>query len=230
MQKSLQAAPTLFYQESDGKPMAETDRHRQLMINTIQRLEKKYENDQDVYVSGNLLIYYKEGDPKKTISPDVFVAFGVPKKLRNTYLVWEEVNTPDFVLEVASPSTFDNDLGWKKEVYASVLCVKEYFIYDPLGQTVPSFIGYRLIDDRYQEIEVVSDRIPSQVLGLQLGEHEGDLGFYNPAISEWLRTPEEEVKVIREIAQQETIARQNAEKELAKALAEIERLRTGEVN
>jgi Uma2 family endonuclease len=219
MQKKIQSAPTVFYPESDGKPMAETDVHRKLMMDFILILEDNFEDQDDVYVSGNLLMYYEEGNTRKSISPDVFVVFGVEKKLRRTYRTWDESNTPDFVLEVASPSTFKEDMGRKKDLYATVLGVKEYYIYDPLGQIVPSFIGFRLIDGVYQEIEFVNNRLSSEVLGLELGEHEGVLRLYNPNTEQWLQTLTEEVKIVRERAE-------NAEAELAEALAEIERLRT----
>ena len=225
MQRKIQAAPTIVYPESDGETMAETDKHRDLMVDFIQILRNYYQNEKDVYVSGNLLIYYERGNPRKSISPDVFVVFGVEKKQRNTYLIWAEAQTPDFVLEVASPSTFSKDIGEKKELYASVLAVKEYYIYDPMGQIVPSFVGYRLIDGVYQEIDFVNDRLPSETLGLALGEHDGNLRLYNPTTSQWLQTPQERAKTAEARAQQEVNARKNAEAELEKALAEIERLR-----
>ena len=245
MQKKIQSAPTIIYPESDGKPMAETDRHRDLMIDFIQMLKHHFESANDVYVSGNLFIYYEEGNPRKSISPGVFVVFGVERKLRRTYRTWDEANTPDFVLEVASPGTFTEDMGKKKELYASVLAVKEYYIYDPLGQIVPSFIGYRLIDGEYQEIEFVNDRLPSVVLGLELGEHEDVLRLYNPNNSQWLQTlperadnaearadnAEARAENAEARAQQESTARQNAETRaknaeaaLAEALAKLEHL------
>lgn len=218
MQKKIRSAPTVAYPESDGKPMAETEAHRDLMIDFILILKDYFENQEDVCVSGNMLMYYEEGNPKKVVAPDVFVTFGVEKKQRRTYRTWEEGHTPDFVLEVASPSTFKKDIGQKKDIYASVLAVKEYYIYDPLGQIVPSFIGYRLIDGEYKEIVLVDERLTSEVLGLELGEIEDKLRLYNPKSSQWLLTPAEEIKKVRTRAE-------NAEAELAKALAEIERLR-----
>ena len=211
MQKKIQSAPTIVYPESDGKPMAETDRHRDLMIDFIQMLKHHFESANDVYVSGNLFIYYEEGNPRKSISPGVFVVFGVERKLRRTYRTWDEANTPDFVLEVASPGTFTEDMGKKKDLYASVLAVQEYYIYDPLGQIVPSFIGYRLVDGVYQEINFVKERLPSAVLGLELGEHEGMLRLYDPNTSQWLQTPPERAENAEARAQQEANARQNAE-------------------
>ena len=233
MRKKIQSAPTIFYPESDGTPMAETDTHRDLMTDFIQMLKHHFENRNNVYVSGNLFIYYEEGNPKKCISPDVFVVFGVEKKLRRIYQTWAEANTPDFVLEVASPSTFKEDMEWKKDIYASKMAVKEYYIYDPLGQIVPSFIGFRLIDGIYHEIDTFDDRLPSTVLGLDLGEHEGSLRLYNPNTGQWLQTLPEEVKKVKARAEnaearaENAEARaENAEAELAKALAEIERLHT----
>ncbi len=211
MQKKILSAPTIVYPESDGQPMAETERHRDLMIDFILMLKEYYKDVHDVCVTGNLFLYYEEGEPQKCISPDVLVAFGVEKKERRTYMTWKEGNTPDFVLEVASPGTVREDRGKKKKIYADALAVKEYYIYDPLGQIVPSFIGYRLIDGKYQEIDFVDDRLPSEVLGLELGEQDGSLRLYNPITSEWLKTPPERAELAEERAEQEFTARQNAE-------------------
>lgn len=81
-------APTersIIYPESDGKPMAETDIHRQIMIDFIEMLKNHFHFQPDVYVSGNLLLYYEEDNPKKSVAPNVFVVFGVEKKQRRTY-------------------------------------------------------------------------------------------------------------------------------------------------
>ena len=50
-----------LYPTSDGKPMAETDRHRQLMFDLIEQLKRHFAGQSDTYVSGNLLLYY---DPR----------------------------------------------------------------------------------------------------------------------------------------------------------------------
>ena len=141
----------------------------------------------------------------------MFVVFGVSEKSRRTFLTWEEGQTPDFVLEVASASTHQNDIGHKKDLYASVLEVEEYYIYDPYGEISPNFIGYRLVEGAYQEIEFVDERLPSRVLGLELGERDGVFGLYNPDTGEWLQPPEQRAE--------------KAEFLLAEALAELERLR-----
>lgn len=61
------------YPESDGQPMAETDKHRRLMTTLIETLESYFADQANVYVSGNLLLYYIEDDPTKCVVPDVFV-------------------------------------------------------------------------------------------------------------------------------------------------------------
>ena len=101
-------------------------------------------------------------------------------------MTWEEGKPPDFVLELSSRSTYRNDIGEKKVLYASVLEVKEYYIYDPEGEIQSNFIGYRLVDGVYEEIDFVDSRLRSSVLGLELGERDGVLGLYNPSTREWL--------------------------------------------
>ena len=226
MQQKIISAPTPFYPSSDGKPMAETDWHRKLLMALIQIIDHHFREHDDVYVSGDLLIYYKMGDNTKSVAPDVFVVRGVAKKQRGTYLTWEESHTPDFVIELASPSTFRHDLTRKKDLYESVLKVKEYYIYDPLHQIQPHFIGFRLVDGVYQEIAFVNERLPSLVLNLELGERDGTLGIYDPTTEQWLAPPEERAEQAEERAEQEALGRQHAEAELAKALATLERLQT----
>ena len=230
MRKKIKSAPTPFYPSSNGEPMAETDWHRKLLMELLQIIEHHFREHEDIYVSGDLLIYYKMGDNTKSVAPDVFVVQGVAKKQRGTYLTWEESHTPDFVLELASPSTVQHDLTAKKDLYESVLKVKEYYIYDPLHQIQPHFMGFRLVAGVYQEIAFVNERLPSEVLNLELGERDGTLRMYDPTIERWLVPPAERAEHAEERAEQEALARQHAEAELAKALATLERLQTQKDN
>jgi len=211
--KKIRSLPTeriVIYPESDGKPMAETDIHRKLMTDIIETLDNYFKELDDVYVSGNLLLYYEEGYPKKSVAPDVFVVFGVKKKERRTYRLWEEGKGPDFVLELVSRKTYQNDLREKKELYASVLGVKEYYLFDPDRKYLPSpLLGYRLFDGLYFPIQPVDNRLPSETLGLELGEEAGVLRLYNPLAKEWVLKPAEQAE---EKAQQESSARRQAEK------------------
>jgi Uma2 family endonuclease len=179
------------YPTSDGKPMAETDWHRELMVTLIQILKIYYSGVPLVYVSGNLLVFYVPGNKRRHVSPDVFVVKGVPGHNRPNYLVWEE-KTLDLVIELTSSSTRSEDVKKKFQLYQDVLKVKEYFLFDPrLDYLDPPLLGYRLVRGKYQPIRPVHGRLPSKVLGLHL-ERDGDqLRLFDPATGQWLPTPQE---------------------------------------
>src|SRR5258708_16415094 len=105
------------YRRSDGRRMAESDWHRKLMHDRIETLDERFAADPDVYVSGNLLIFYVPGDRLRHLSPDVFVVRGVPKRERPNYLTWEEGKGPDVVIELTSTSTRDEDVDDKFQLY-----------------------------------------------------------------------------------------------------------------
>ncbi len=148
----------IHYPESDGEPMAETEIHLDVTIDLIQGLRRRYRNDPEVYVVGNMFLYYVQGDPRAVVSPDVFLVRGVPKTpRRRIYKLWEEGEAPSLVIEVTSDSTRDEDTGKKKAIYER-LGVEEYFLFDPLGDYLkPSLQGYRLAGDRYQRIAAEPD-------------------------------------------------------------------------
>lgn len=175
----------IFYPDSDGKPMAESDPARDYLIYAVEALDIYFQERSDVYVSGNLFIYYKQGIPSAVIAPDVFVVFGVEKKKRPSYKVWqEEGKVPSFVLEITSASTQENDEEDKPQKYA-LLGVQEYFQYDPTGDYLnPQLKGSGLVQGKYQSLapnflpdEVLS--IHSEVLGLDLRLIEGELRFFD---------------------------------------------------
>src|SRR5512139_2828417 len=98
-----------FYPESDGKPMAESDLHRKLLLDLVEAAGRHFAGVPDVYASGNMLLYFEEGHPEMCVAPDVFIVRGVEKRLRPIYKVWEEGKGPDVVVELTSPSTHRED-------------------------------------------------------------------------------------------------------------------------
>jgi Uma2 family endonuclease len=247
------AAPTLIetpapapepvdYPESDGRPMAETDVHRRAMQDVLHGLEQYFAGDDDVYVSGNNLLYYEEGEPTQSVSPDVYVVLGIPKRWRRTYRLWEEGKAPDFVLEITSRSTRGQDLGAKRGLY-EWLGVREYFLFDPLGEYLrPSLQGFGLAEGRYEPLgPLAGGGFASAVLGLELHLRDGALRLYDPRAGRWLPTPSEEAEARREAearaaaaeewaaaaesrAAAEATARQQLEGELARLRATLEAL------
>jgi hypothetical protein len=91
----------IVYPDSDGTPIAESDSARDYLTYSVEALQLYFQNTPNIYVSGNLSIYYQQGTPSAVIAPDVFVIFGVEKKLRMSYKVWEENNKlPQFILRL----------------------------------------------------------------------------------------------------------------------------------
>lgn len=123
--------PDAIYPESDGNPIAESDFTRDYLFYSVEALSVYFRDRSDVYVAGNLFIYYEQGFPNAVISPDVFVIFGAEKKKRRIYKAWEEGNNlPSFVLEITSIATRDEDSQDKLQKYQR-LGMLEYFQYDP---------------------------------------------------------------------------------------------------
>ncbi|MBF2064810.1 MAG: Uma2 family endonuclease [Calothrix sp. C42_A2020_038] len=194
-----QLKPDIIYPHSDGKPMAESDPARDYLIYCVEALSIYFQNRTDVYVSGNLFIYYRQGVPSAVVAPDVFVVFGVRKKKRLKYLVWEENNiVPSFVLEVTSASTQENDEKEKPIKYAS-LGVSEYFQYDPTRDYLnPHLQGFKLntTNRTYEQIEpeILPDgtfSLHSNTLNLDLRLIYDELRFFDPITGKKLLSPQE---------------------------------------
>lgn len=197
----------IIYPDSDGKPMAESDPARDYLIYGVEALNIYFQDRDDVYVSGNLFIYYKKGVPSAVIAPDVFVVFGVEKKKRLSYKVWQEAGkVPNFVLEITSATTQENDETEKPLKYAA-LGVQEYFQYDPTGDYLtPQLKGSRLVEGKYEPI--TSDYLPdgvlsikSEQLGLDLRLIDGELRFYDPLTGKKLLSYQE-TELARQQAEQ----------------------------
>ena len=67
---------SIEYPSGDGKPMAENDAQLAAILYGVGALRVHFEARQDVYVSGDLLMYYEEGNPRESVAPDVFVGVG----------------------------------------------------------------------------------------------------------------------------------------------------------
>jgi Uma2 family endonuclease len=217
------------YPTRDGKPMAESDVHRENLHHLLQALGRHFADELTTYVSGNLMMFYVPGDTRRFASPDVFVVRGVPNHLRENYLVWEE-KAPDLVVEFTSPSTRRDDLGRKFTLYRDLLRVREYFLFDPLEEYLrPSLQGHRLIGDEYVPIGAIAGRLPSEVLGLHLERGGHYLRLYNPETGLWLPMAEEistSLDQTEEAFRRSEAERQRAEAEHRRSEAKLKRAET----
>ena len=201
---------SIEYPCSDGEPMAENDHQFTALTESALTLREWLAERLDVYVGGDMLIYYRMNDNETRIAPDIFVVFGVLDRTpRYSWIVWREGKAPDFVMEIASPGTWRRDASRKREIYAE-LGVREYWRFDPTGECfAPPLVGERLVDGEYRSIGLVADgdgglRGYSELLALDicvLAEAERNLlRFYDPVGGQWLRTHHEEA-VARQAAE-----------------------------
>lgn len=207
-------AKEIEYPESDGKPMAETDTHRSQMNYLVEALIIWFLRRRRVYVAGNNLVYYQQGDPRLRLSPDVYVVKGVEQRDRRVYKLWEEKKAPCVVIEVSSKGTRREDLVTKFRLYRDVLRVKEYYVFDPLREYLPGRLkAWGLRGGEYVERPIDGDRILSPELGLSLVDSKM-LRLVEPRTNQELRTHRE--------AEHD---RQRAEAERDALRAELDRLR-----
>ena len=254
-------ADTVDYPCSDGQPMAESQLHAKCIMYMCEALQyhfeqhhpaDRYANDETdaipddaalgAYVTGNMFLYYEQGNRAAVVAPDVFVVHGVPVHLRDSYRLWNEPKGPDFVLEVTSKSTKETDLVKKRTLYAS-LGVEEYFLYDPRAEYLkPPLQGYRLGGGGYRPLPGVS-RLPgggasvySAVLGLELRDERGlrRLRLHDPETGrDLLSYRESEAYAAREATARRTAeahaAQEAAARRAAEARVERERARVAEL-
>ena len=167
----------------DGIPM-ESERHVLQMQLLIDTLRPWLDDREDGYVGGNMFIYYslKQVRNQDFRGPDVFVALGVPKGERKSWVCWEEEKTPDVVIELLSVSTRTVDKGEKKLIYQNQMRVAEYFWYDPFNPN--DWAGFQL-QDVYQPIPInLLGQLVSRVLNLALVRWQGS---FQGISTTWLR-------------------------------------------
>ena len=150
----VRTLPDIFYEEPER---IEDDMEQwQTVFRISGLLYERYQDCPGVFVNGGAFISYDVTDGNRRVAPDLFIAFdvdvaGIYENLPN-FWIWEIGKGPDFVMEVASPSTAANDLGWKRELYQR-LEIQEYWRFDPTGGRLygKPITGERLVNGEYEE-------------------------------------------------------------------------------
>ena len=173
------------------EPPVETELHlRQIML-LFKCLEWLWRDRNDFYAAGNLTIYYspKQLKSKDFRGPDFFVVLGTERKIRKSWVVWDEDGKyPNIILEILSPKTANIDKNFKKQLYQDTFRTLDYFWFDP--ETL-ELAGFHLVDGEYQPIAPNEfGYLRSQQLDLSLGICSGQLRFFTAA-GELVPTPEE---------------------------------------
>ena len=223
---TTRGATAIVYPDEDGMPIPDGEYQAPLYVRVVGSLDIHFRNRPNVRVNGNVFIYYVEGDPNRRFAPDCYVLLDfadeamVSIRQHNTYLLWEVGKAPDFILEIGSESTVEEDLGSKRGLYAE-LGVGEYWRYDETGGDFygEPLVGERLVDGEYRRLELHRESdggvwCHSEVLNLDLWWYDGDLRFWDPVAGHWLLSHEEERS-----------GRLDAEARVAELEAELRRLR-----
>jgi Uma2 family endonuclease len=175
---------------SDEPPL-ETYRHLKQLILLLTCLERLWSDRQDFFAGGNLSIYYstRQRRSEDVRGPDFFVVLQTDRRERKSWVVWEEEGKyPNFILEILSDSTAQNDRGLKKQLYQDVFRTPDYFWFDPYKL---EFKGFKLNYSQYEEIEPNQQGWRwSEELQLYLGVLNEQLRFFT-AQGELVPTPEE---------------------------------------
>ena len=189
---------SIEYSSSDGELMAESREQWYALVDTVGVLDVHFKSRNDVFVAGDLLVYYRMNDNQARVAPDVFVVFGAAgNHPRDRWLVWREGKGPDFVMGIAAPSTWQWDRSEKRDIYAA-MGVTEYWRFDPIGVFFnPQLVAETLVDGRYRPLPMETDHkgvlwCHSPLLGLDVCVKPGlKLRLYDPARRRWLLTHKE---------------------------------------
>lgn len=135
--------------------------------------------------------------------PDILVAFNVDRNFivaDGGYSINDHGKPPEFVLEIASPSTGRNDETDKRRDYAA-FGVLEYWRFDDTGGRIyrAGLIGERLVNGRYELIEVREVSWArywgySAALNLYVCWEYGYLRWYDPVAQRYLLSLDEEAE------------------------------------
>ena len=168
--------------------------------------------------------------------PDLMVVFDVDleaHKESNGYIIAEQGKPPDFILEVASPSTGRVDVGPKRDDY-EWFGIREYWRFDETGASHGARLaGDRLTDGGYEPIEIAEQddgslRGYSAVLDVELQWRDGQLEWLDPRTGRHVPTFLDErarAAEARAHAAEERARAERAEARLRSLEEELRRLR-----
>jgi len=214
----------------DGEPM-ETYRHRRQMNVLAESLDFALADRNDIHVAGNMAIYFSETQARRNDfrAPDVFVVLDTVRRERKSWVVWEEEGrTPDVVIELVSPSTEEIDRGPKKNIYARLLHVPVYVIYDPFSARLDAF-RLAAAHRRYDPIEPDENgRVLVEPLGLFLGVVPSRIGDIEAPWLRWIDRDGRVLPYVHEMLQQARAAEDHARAAEEQVHAAEERARAAE--
>jgi Uma2 family endonuclease len=119
-------------------------------------------------VGSDQFVYWNASDPKRKLSPDVFVRLQVPRKTFGSWQTWENGGPPDLAVEIVSPHEGSpNTLTWaEKFARYHELGVKELVRFDPDAPEGKQLRAWDRVRGDLVERVIGDDRTPCLTLGL----------------------------------------------------------------
>jgi Uma2 family endonuclease len=191
--------------EEPGLPDEFHDLQPQLLSRTLRLTD--YARG-EYFTASDLNLYYDVKHPLWHKRPDWFLVVDVPRlyeghDLRSSYVIWQEGQSPQVIVEFLSPGTESEDLGrfypekspsrskritrpkppGKLEVYEEYLRVSHYIVYSRYTQQLYYF---KLVGGHYEEqvLQPQNPRLWLDDLGIGLGIWEGS---FDEVSAHWLR-------------------------------------------
>ena len=166
-------------------------------------LERHFGISNSTIVLSEAPVRWNPGQRQGHRIPDLLVAFNADQAVsveQMGYSIREQGKPPDFVLEIASVSTGEDDYTDKRGDYAA-FGVPEYWRFDSSGGRYHDapLAGDRLVDGAYQRIEIVQMDEGhhwgySPILNLSLCWEAGKLRWWDPVTQRYLDTHDEEAE------------------------------------
>ena len=139
--------PTVYiegYPCEDDEPMAATGFHADQIRIFSDQISRHFAINPHIYIGVDSFIYYREGDIRKFVAPDIYVVFGVDKfPQRRSFYTWSEGAVPAAVFEFLSDATAHQDRDEKVNLYLTDMGVQDYFIHRPEMERPAEFRGWR---------------------------------------------------------------------------------------
>jgi len=226
--------------DKDGNILGNHTRHSRLVLYLYSLLEVLYKGYFCTLTSELTFRHYIEvtnglqaGQRRYLdITPDLTLIRGIDWPDTATYVVNRDGPAPSVVFEIASASTYKEDLGRKFRLYGEAILAKEYFIYDSSRKKFwpgSRLKTWRLVDGKYVEIaRNEAGWVWSEELESWLVEDERYLRLFDKAGKQRLTFEEltEQIQARLEEEQEKTAqAQSQLEQERHKAQSQIEQER-----
>lgn len=117
-------------------------------------------------VGSDQFVYWNARDPKRCLSPDVFIKKGVPDSSFGSWRTWEQGGAPELAVEIVSPNEGDGVAWEEKLTRYHELGVAELIRLDPEREAGERLRAWDCTHDDLVERRVAGDRSPCVTLGL----------------------------------------------------------------